>query len=116
TPALEVAKKFDATVVNMRFVKPLDKEIVLEMASNHDLLVTIEENVVAGGAGSAVNELLAEHGLLVPILNLGLPDRHIDHGNRDEMLTMAGLDAQTISATIQARWEQSIAGKAKAVG
>jgi 1-deoxy-D-xylulose-5-phosphate synthase len=92
-PALEVAEKLDLTVVNMRFVKPLDEAMVLEMARSHELLVTIEENVVAGGAGSAVNECLAAHGVQVAIANCGLPDRLIQHGSREEMLSDAGLDA-----------------------
>ena len=92
-PALEVAEKLDLTVVNMRFVKPLDDEMVLEMARSHELLVTFEENVVAGGAGSAVNECLAAHGETVAIANCGLPDRLIQHGTREEMLNDAGLDA-----------------------
>ena len=92
-PALEVAEKLDLTVVNMRFVKPLDDEMVLEMARSHALLVTFEENVVAGGAGSAVNECLAAHGETVVIANCGLPDRLIQHGTREEMLNDAGLDA-----------------------
>ena len=92
-PALEVAEKLDLTVVNMRFVKPLDDEMVLEMARSHALLVTFEENVVAGGAGSAVNECLAAHGETVAIANCGLPDRLIQHGTREEMLNDAGLDA-----------------------
>ena len=92
-PALEVAEKLDLTVVNMRFVKPLDDAMVLEMARSHALLVTFEENVVAGGAGSAVNECLAAHGETVVIANCGLPDRLIQHGTREEMLNDAGLDA-----------------------
>ena len=92
-PALEVAEKLDLTVVNMRFVKPLDEAMVLEMARSHELLVTIEENVVAGGAGSAVNECLAAHGVSAAVANCGLPDRLIQHGTREEMLSDAGLDA-----------------------
>ena len=76
---MEVAEKLDLTVVNMRFVKPLDDAMVLEMARSHELLVTFEENVVAGGAGSAVNECLAAHGETVAIANCGLPDRLIQH-------------------------------------
>lgn len=116
TPAMEAAEQLDATVVNMRFVKPLDHEIILEAAATHDLTVTIEENVLAGGAGSAVNEYLAAQEVLVPVLNIGLPDRHIDHGSREEMLSMAGLDADSIVATIRTRWDQSMSRDAKAVG
>jgi len=102
-PALEVAEKLDLTVVNMRFVKPLDEAMVLEMARSHELLVTFEENVVAGGAGSAVNECLAAHGETVAIANCGLPDRLIQHGSREEMLTDAGLDAPAFEQFVRTR-------------
>ena len=102
-PALEVAEKLDLTVVNMRFVKPLDEAMVLEMAHSHELLVTFEENVVAGGAGSAVNECLAAHGVRVTIANCGLPDRLIQHGSREEMLTDAGLDAAGFEQFVRTR-------------
>jgi 1-deoxy-D-xylulose-5-phosphate synthase len=92
-PALEVGKQLDATVVNMRFVKPIDEELILTMAARHRLLVTVEEHVVAGGAGSAVNEVLATHGLGQAIVNYGLPDRLIQHGEREDMLRDAGLTA-----------------------
>ncbi len=92
-PAAEVAEALDATLVNMRFVKPLDEDVVLRMAAEHELLVTVEENAVAGGAGSAVNECLMAHGVQIPVLNHGLPDRFVQHGSRGEMLTDAGLDA-----------------------
>jgi 1-deoxy-D-xylulose-5-phosphate synthase len=86
------AEHLDATVVNMRFVKPLDEAMVVQMASTHERVVTLEENAVAGGAGSAVNECLAAHGILRPICNIGLPDRFIDQGERGELLAEAGLD------------------------
>jgi len=89
--ALNVGERLDATVVNMRYVKPLDTDMILEMAGSHDTLITIEENMVAGGAGSAVNEVLALHGRHLKILNYGLPDRLIQHGSRDDMLVDAGL-------------------------
>ncbi|MBM2829337.1 MAG: 1-deoxy-D-xylulose-5-phosphate synthase [Gammaproteobacteria bacterium] len=89
--ALAAAKELDATVVNMRFVKPIDDEMILQMAQTHDLLVTIEDNVVQGGAGSAVNEVLAAHGITRRIINYGLPDRLIQHGSREDMLKDAGL-------------------------
>ena len=92
SPAMEVGETLDATVVNMRFVKPLDEEMVLDLARTHELLVTVEENVVAGGAGEAVNECLNRHGVRVAVRNLGLPDRVIEHGTREEMLVDAGLD------------------------
>ncbi|HVA55691.1 MAG TPA: 1-deoxy-D-xylulose-5-phosphate synthase [Gammaproteobacteria bacterium] len=87
------ADALNLTLVNMRFVKPLDETLILEMAASHDSLVTIEDNAIAGGAGSAVNELLIAHDLHIPILNLGLPDRFIEHGSREECLKLAGLDA-----------------------
>ena len=90
-PALEAGEELDATVVNMRFVKPIDIEMILEIAGKHNLLVTVEENVVAGGAGSAVNEVLATHEISSRIINYGLPDRLIQHGTREDMLSDAGL-------------------------
>ncbi|MEJ2654986.1 MAG: 1-deoxy-D-xylulose-5-phosphate synthase [Acidihalobacter sp.] len=99
----EVAEALDATVVNMRFVKPLDEELVLKMAAEHRLLVTVEDNAIAGGAGSAVNECLAAHGCSVETLNLGLPDRFLEHGSREELLAEAGLDAGGISTAIENR-------------
>ena len=94
--AHEVADIIDASVVDMRFVKPLDETLILEIASQHDVLVTIEENVVAGGAGSAVAEFLAARGHDTPVLSLGLPDRPIEHGTRDQCLQEAGLDVPGI--------------------
>jgi 1-deoxy-D-xylulose-5-phosphate synthase len=101
--ALEAADTLDATVVNMRFVKPLDEELVLRMAQTHDLLVTVEENAVMGGAGSAVAETLAAHGVSVPMLHLGLPDRFIDHGDQGLLLAHVGLNREGILASITAR-------------
>jgi 1-deoxy-D-xylulose-5-phosphate synthase len=98
-----VAERLDATVVNMRFVKPMDERLVLEMALRHELVVTVEESALAGGAGSAVNECLHHGGLSVSILNLGLPDRHLEHGTRGECLADAGLDAATIQEAVAAR-------------
>ncbi|MGH8504079.1 MAG: transketolase C-terminal domain-containing protein [Gammaproteobacteria bacterium] len=89
-----MAEKVDATVVNMRFVKPIDEEMILQLAESHDQLITIEENVVPGGAGSAVNETLARHSVHVRIANYGLPDRLIQHGSRDDMLRDAGMTAE----------------------
>jgi 1-deoxy-D-xylulose-5-phosphate synthase len=99
-PALVVGAELDATVVNMRFVKPLDRELLLELADSHALLVTIEENAVAGGAGSAVNELLAAAGRPPARLNLGLPDRFVAHGERAELLAECGLDADGLRRAI----------------
>jgi 1-deoxy-D-xylulose-5-phosphate synthase len=105
-PALEVAETLDATVVNMRFVKPLDADLILDMAGSHDLLVTLEENVVAGGAGSGVSELLAERGIEVPCLHLGLPDRFLEQATRQEQLADCGLDAAGIEAAVRAAFAE----------
>ena len=102
-PALAAAEELDATVANMRFVKPLDVGLISRLALEHGCLVTIEENVVAGGAGSAVAEALAEQGILVPLLQLGLPDTCIDHGDPAQLLARCGLDARGIVASVTAR-------------
>lgn len=98
--ALRVAGKLDATVADMRFVKPLDEELVRELAAGHELLVTVEENSIMGGAGSAVAEYLAEAGLLRPLLHLGLPDYYVEHARPAEMLAECGLDAAGIEAAV----------------
>ncbi|GHC29452.1 1-deoxy-D-xylulose-5-phosphate synthase [Aidingimonas halophila] len=103
TAAAEVAERLDASHINMRTVKPLDRDAVLAAAREHDLLVTLEENVVAGGAGSGVNELLAEAGELCAVLNLGLPDAFVEHGKPAELLHECGLDAEGIEASIRRR-------------
>ena len=104
--ALQAADQLDATVADMRFVKPLDQELILELANSHDLLVSLEENSIAGGAGSAVSEFLAEQAVVMPILQLGLPDQFIDHANHQQQLEMAGLDAQQILSRIQERLDR----------
>ncbi len=91
-PCERVAEEFNATVVNMRFVKPIDEMLILEMCSDHDLIITVEDNVIQGGAGTAVNEVISAHGIEQRIANYGLPDRLIQHGTRDDMLRDAGLD------------------------
>jgi 1-deoxy-D-xylulose-5-phosphate synthase len=101
-PAMEIADSLEATVVNMRFVKPLDEPLLIQIADSHDILVTLEENVVAGGAGSAVNEFLQSRQINTPILNIGLPDAFIEHGSREECLSDAGLDKEGIHKTIAA--------------
>lgn len=103
TPALEAGAALNATVVDMRFVKPLDTQLIAELARSHDLLVTLEENAVMGGAGSAVNEFLAATNCKTSSLNLGLDDRFIDHGKIDQMLADQGLDAAGIENSIAAR-------------
>ncbi len=100
TPALEVAEKLDATVADMRFVKPLDRDLIRRLAETHERLVTIEENVVMGGVGAAVAEVLAELGIVRPILHLGLPDRFVEHGDPAILLQRCGLDVAGIEAAI----------------
>ena len=104
-PSIEVGSRLGASVVNMRFIKPLDADVIYEMAQSHDLLVTVEENAISGGAGSGVNELLAAAGISANILNIGIPDRYIEHGSRDDCLAMAGLDANGILEQINQRLE-----------
>ncbi|HFD79359.1 MAG TPA: 1-deoxy-D-xylulose-5-phosphate synthase [Gammaproteobacteria bacterium] len=99
--ALAAAERLDATVANMRFVKPLDEDCILELAAGHRLLVTIEDNAVAGGAGSAVAEALAQHGSSVPLAMLGIPDRFIEHASREQQLAECGLDAEGIYQRVQ---------------
>ncbi len=101
--AVAAGEELDATVANMRFVKPLDAELIVELAGNHSLLVSIEENAVIGGAGSEIERVLAEHGLNVPVLRLGLPDRFIDHGEQGQLLAELGLDQAGIVQSVRAR-------------
>ena len=104
--ALRVGETLDATVVDMRFVKPLDEALVSQLAASHELLVTIEENSVMGGAGSAVSEYLAQTSQLVPILHLGLPDIYVEHAKPSQMLAACGLDEAGIEATVRSRLEK----------
>jgi 1-deoxy-D-xylulose-5-phosphate synthase len=108
-PALQAAERLDATVANMRFVKPLDEELVLRLAREHDALITVEEGSIMGGAGSAVAECLAKAGLAVPMLQLGLPDEFIDHGDPAKLLALVGLDAAGIEQSIQRRFGAKLA-------
>jgi 1-deoxy-D-xylulose-5-phosphate synthase len=103
-PALEVADALDATVVNMRWAKPLDTELLLDIARSHEALVTVEEGCLPGGAGSAVSEALAAAGVLRPVLHLGLPDAFIEHGDPARLLALQGLDVAGIRAAIEARF------------
>ena len=103
--ALDAGERLDATVVNMRFVKPLDEALVRELAASHAAVVTLEENTVAGGAGGAVAELLDAAGLLLPRLHIGIPDAFIEHGSREQCLVDAGLDGPHVEARIAAWWE-----------
>ncbi len=103
-PAQQIAEALDATFVNMRFVKPLDEDLLVALARRHRAFVTVEENATQGGAGSAVGELLASEGLMIPLLQLGIPDRFIEHGSRESCLAAAGLDAASLRASIEHWW------------
>lgn len=105
-PALQAGEALDATVVNMRFVKPLDTELLLEMAGSHDLLVTVEEGCVQGGAGSAVAEALSAEGVNTPLMMLGLPDAFVEHGEPAKLLALCGLDAEGIEQSVRERRAQ----------
>ena len=105
--ALTAGETLDATVINMRFVKPIDVELILELAGNHSLLVTLEESVVIGGAGAEVERVLSEHGQSVAVLRLGLPDRFIDHGEQGQLLAEVGLDAAGVLRAVQERTTNS---------
>jgi len=111
--ALQVGNELDATVINMRFVKPLDEELILEIARSHPLVVTVEESALAGGAGSAVNECLTAAGITSALLNLGIPDRFIEHGERREQLAECGLDADGIRAAILQLAPRAVASRAE---
>ncbi|KWV17108.1 1-deoxy-D-xylulose-5-phosphate synthase [Xanthomonas translucens] len=108
--AEQVGRELGLSVVNMRFVKPLDRALLLELARSHDGFVTIEDNVVAGGAGAGVAELLNAEGVLRPLLHLGLPDAFQHHASREQLLAEAGIDAAGIRAAVLARWPQLAAG------
>ncbi|MFC7297770.1 1-deoxy-D-xylulose-5-phosphate synthase [Herminiimonas aquatilis] len=103
-PSLQAAEELDATVANMRFVKPLDVELLKRLAATHDALVTVEEGSIMGGAGAAVAEAMAAEGIVKPLLNLGLPDQFIDHGDVGQLLASCGLDAKGIAASINLRF------------
>ena len=114
--ALAVGERLDATVLNMRFIKPLDEALILEIAGRHAALVTLEENAVQGGAGSAVAEVLAAEGVTVPLMQIGIPDRFIEHGSRDSSLAAAGLDAASVSAGIERWWTLQNRAAMRSVG
>ncbi|MEP7098109.1 MAG: 1-deoxy-D-xylulose-5-phosphate synthase [Dokdonella sp.] len=111
-PCVKVADTLDATLVNMRFVKPLDDALILELAKSHAALVTVEDNAIAGGAGSAVAELLNAHGVTIPLLQLGLSDHFLDHASREELLASDGLDAPGIENAVRRRFGSLIAAPA----
>jgi len=103
-PSLKAGEQINATVANMRFVKPLDVALIKELAASHDYFVTVEEGCVMGGAGAAVAEALAEAGIVKPLLMLGLPDKFIDHGDPAKLLASVGLDADGIAKSVKARF------------
>jgi 1-deoxy-D-xylulose-5-phosphate synthase len=103
-PALDAGERLDATVANMRFVKPLDHDLVAELGRTHDAIVTVEEGCTMGGAGSAVMESLHAAGIVVPVLLLGLPDQFVEHGDPGKLMSMCGLDAAGIEASIVKRF------------
>ena len=111
-----IGERLDATVVNMRFIKPLDDELVLRLAGSHRALVTIEENAIAGGAGSAVLELLANCATPLPALTLGIPDRFVEHGSREDCLAAAELDLASLEAAVRRFWELHAPGMQAASG
>jgi 1-deoxy-D-xylulose-5-phosphate synthase len=99
-----IAARTDTTLINMRFIKPLDEELLCKLAQKHQAFITVEENTIAGGAGSAVAEFFNQQGLTLPMLHIGIPDRFIEHGSREDCLKAAGLDAQSLSTTISQWW------------
>ncbi|TAL64124.1 MAG: 1-deoxy-D-xylulose-5-phosphate synthase, partial [Burkholderiaceae bacterium] len=103
-PALQAAEKLNATVVNMRWAKPLDVELLLQVAADHEALVTLEDGAVMGGAGSAVTETLNAAGVLKPVLQLGLPDKFIEHGDPARLMALQGLDAAGIEKSTRNRF------------
>ena len=113
-PCAAIAERLDATLVNMRFVKPLDAELVLRLARTHQCIVTVEENAVAGGAGSAVGECLAGAGLERELHHVGIPDRFIEHGSRQDCLALAGLDAAGLAAQFERLWPARAEARAAA--
>jgi 1-deoxy-D-xylulose-5-phosphate synthase len=103
-PAHKIADRLDATVVNLRFVKPLDEDLLIAVAARHRAIIVIEENSTLGGAGAAVTELLAADGLQIPLLQIGIPDRFIEHGSRESCLSAAGLDLPGLNASVERWW------------
>ena len=102
--ARKIAERLDATLVNMRFVKPLDEKLVVGLTARHRAIITIEENAIIGGAGSGVGEVLAANGVQVPLLHIGIPDRFIEHGSRDTCLAAAGLDLAGLTESVERWW------------
>jgi 1-deoxy-D-xylulose-5-phosphate synthase len=110
-PALAAADCLEATVANMRFVKPIDGDLIEELAKSHRALVTLEDNVIQGGAGSAVGEYLSARGITIPILHLGLPDTFLEQGGREELLAECGLDTDGILAAVRAFLATEVANR-----
>ena len=102
----EAARELDASICDMRWVKPIDEELVLKMAEQHQMLVTVEENAIAGGAGSAVTEFLNSKGVNIPVLQLGLDDRYVEHGKPQQLLQVEQLDTEGIRQSIEQRWAE----------
>jgi len=115
-PAQKIAERLDATVVNMRFVKPLDEDLIISVAARHRAIITIEENATLGGAGSGVAELLAAEGLQVPMLQIGIPDRFIEHGSRETCLAAAGLDLAGLTASVERWWAMQAQDRMRSAG
>jgi 1-deoxy-D-xylulose-5-phosphate synthase len=115
-PAQKIAERLDATVVNMRFVKPLDEDLIISVATRHRAIITIEENATLGGAGSAAAELLASEGLSIPLLQIGIPDRFIEHGSRDSCLAAAGLDLAGLTASVERWWAMQSQERIRSAG
>jgi 1-deoxy-D-xylulose-5-phosphate synthase len=113
-PALEAAKSIGATVVNMRWAKPLDTELLLQVAQSHQALVTLEDGAVMGGAGSAVLEALQAADIQIPVLQLGLEDAFIEHGDPAKLMSMQGLDAAGIQVSVMHRFAALLPAQAKA--
>jgi 1-deoxy-D-xylulose-5-phosphate synthase len=113
--AHKIAERLDATLVNMRFVKPLDEKMVLSVAERHSAIITIEENSIMGGAGSAVAELLNAKGLPLPLHHIGIPDVFIEHGTRETCLAHAGLDFAGLSANVEQWWSQQSQARMRSV-
>jgi 1-deoxy-D-xylulose-5-phosphate synthase len=114
--AQKIAERLDATIVNMRFVKPLDEKMIVSVAARHRAIITIEENAVMGGAGAGVSEVLAAAGIQVPTLHIGIPDRFIEHGTRDTCLAHAGLDLAGLTASVEKWWASQSQARIRSVG
>jgi 1-deoxy-D-xylulose-5-phosphate synthase len=114
--AQKIAERLDATLVNMRFIKPLDEKMIVSVAERHRAIITIEENAVLGGAGSGVSEVLAAEGIQVPTLHIGIPDRFIEHGTRETCLAHAGLDLAGLTANVEKWWASQSQGRIRSVG